>query len=122
MAIELRARPGLAARFAISTVLNSSRFRLPSGLGFAFRWSLVLALPLLLGVKPVKTQAATITFVQVNSAVPQTAQTSVPVIFTKAQTAGDLNVVVVGWETPTATVTSVTDSNGNVYTLAVGPT
>jgi hypothetical protein len=46
----------------------------------------------------------------------------VPVTFTSAQTAGNLNVVVVGWNDTKATVSSVTDSNGNVYTRAVGPT
>ena len=49
-------------------------------------------------------------------------QTTVNVSFTGAQTAGDLNVVVVGWNDSTATVNSVTDSKGNVYTRAVGPT
>ena len=44
------------------------------------------------------------------------------VTYTSAQVAGDLNVVVVGWEHTTATISSVTDSQGNVYTLAVGPT
>ena len=39
-----------------------------------------------------------------------------------AQVAGDLNVIVVGWNDTTATVTGVTDSRGNTYTLAVGPT
>ena len=39
-----------------------------------------------------------------------------------AQTAGDLNVVVVGWNDTTATVQSVKDSGGNNYTLAIGPT
>jgi len=121
MAVRFRAHLGQATRFVFPTVVRSSSFRLPSGLQFAFRWSLVLALAFILGVAPEKTQAATIAFVQVNSAVPQTA-TSVPVTFTKAQTAGDLNVVVIGWSTPTATVSSVTDSKGNVYTLAAGPT
>ena len=36
--------------------------------------------------------------------------------------AGDLNVVVVGWNNSTATVTKVADTSGNTYTLAVGPT
>ena len=63
-----------------------------------------------------------ITFVQGNSATPQTSQASVPVTFTAAQSAGDLNVVAVGWNDTTATVTSVTDKIGNTYTLAVGPT
>ncbi len=39
-----------------------------------------------------------------------------------AQTAGDLNVVVVGWNDNTATVQSVKDSAGNTYSLAIGPT
>jgi IPT/TIG domain/Fibronectin type III domain len=66
--------------------------------------------------------AATITYVQSNSAIPQTPQTSVPVTFTAAQAAGDLSVVVVGWNDSTATVSTVTDKSGNTYTRAVGPT
>src|ERR1700716_1067712 len=68
-------------------------------------------------------QAATPTFVQVNFAVPQsTAVSSVTATFTGAQTAGNLNVVVVGWNDTTAAVTSLTDTAGNVYVRAVGPT
>ena len=48
--------------------------------------------------------------------------TTVTVNYTLAQTAGDLNVVVVGWNDTTASVGSVVDSSGNAYTLAVGPT
>jgi RHS repeat-associated protein len=59
---------------------------------------------------------------RVASATPQTAQDSVAVKYASAQTAGDLNVVVVGWNDTTATVSSVTDTSGNVYTRAVGPT
>ncbi|PYT52610.1 MAG: hypothetical protein DMG43_11240, partial [Acidobacteria bacterium] len=66
--------------------------------------------------------AATLSYVQGNSAVPQTSQTTVNVTFTAAQAAGDLNVVVVGWNDTTATVSSVADKSGNAYTLAVGPT
>jgi hypothetical protein len=58
----------------------------------------------------------------VNSAVPQTPQSSVSVSYTAAQTAGNLDVVVVGWNDSTAVVNAVTDSRGNVYTRAVGPT
>ncbi|HLK32501.1 MAG TPA: IPT/TIG domain-containing protein, partial [Terriglobales bacterium] len=65
---------------------------------------------------------STISFVQVASATPQTATATVSVAFTKAQTAGNLNIVVVGWNDTTSTVSSVTDSLGNAYTLAVGPT
>jgi RHS repeat-associated protein len=39
--------------------------------------------------------------------------------FTNAQKAGDLNVVFVSWYDPTRTVTSVTDTAGNKYSLAV---
>src|ERR1700722_14904848 len=66
--------------------------------------------------------AATITYVQGNSATPQTPQTTVNVTYSAAQVVGDLNVVVVGWNDATATVKSVTDKSGNVYALAVGPT
>ena len=34
----------------------------------------------------------------------------------------NLNVAIVGWNDTTARVSSVTDTKGNVYTLAVGPT
>ena len=44
------------------------------------------------------------------------------VTYTAAQTAGNLNVIAVGWNDSTAVVNSVTDSSGNVYTRAVGPT
>ena len=63
----------------------------------------------------------TISYVQGNYATPQTSQTSVPVKFNSAQTLGDLNVVVVGWNDTTAAVSSVADSSGNTYALAVGP-
>ena len=62
-----------------------------------------------------------IKFVQVNSAVP-TSAAAVTAPYTQAQTAGNLNVVVVGWNDASAQVTSVTDSKGNVYALAIGPT
>src|SRR6266478_3264509 len=65
---------------------------------------------------------ASIAFVQTNYATPQTAVTSVSVPYTLAQLAGDLNVVVVGWNDTTAQVASVTDTKGNAYRLAVGPT
>ena len=39
-----------------------------------------------------------------------------------AQTAGNLNVVAVMWGDTTSAVSSVTDSKGNIYALAVGPT
>jgi hypothetical protein len=46
----------------------------------------------------------------------------VSVPYTAAQTAGNLNLVIVGWNDTNAQISSVTDSEGNPYTLAVGPT
>ena len=66
--------------------------------------------------------ASYISYVQGNYADPQSSPSTVSVTYTAAQTAGNLNVVVVGWNDSTATVSSVTDTAGNVYTLAVGPT
>jgi fibronectin type 3 domain-containing protein len=66
--------------------------------------------------------ASPIAFIQVAYATPQTSQSTVSVTFASAQTAGNLNVVVVGWNDMTAAVSSITDSMGNVYALAVGPT
>ena len=63
-----------------------------------------------------------ISFVQVAAATPQTSTATVSVAYPGAETAGDLNVVVVGWNDTTATVQSVKDSGGNNYTLAIGPT
>src|SRR5256714_3352992 len=68
-------------------------------------------------------QAATPTFVQVNSIVPQsTTISSVVVTFTAAQTAGNLNVIVVGWNDTTASVSTLSDTSGNIYARAIGPT
>ena len=67
------------------------------------------------------TTGGTIKFIQGNYAVPSSA-TTVTVTFTAAQTAGNLNVVVVGWNDTTHTVSSVTDSSSNTYVRAVGPT
>ncbi len=63
-----------------------------------------------------------ITFAQVAAATPQSPTATVSVTYPGAQTAGDLNVVVVGWNDTTSTVQSVTDSGGNNYVLAIGPT
>ena len=63
-----------------------------------------------------------ISYVQGTYSTPQSPQTSVSVTYSSAQTAGNLNVVVVGWNDSNATVTRVADSKGNTYTRAVGPT
>ena len=68
------------------------------------------------------TGAGAISFVQVSAATPQTPSASVSVTYPVAQTAGNLNIVVVGWNDTTSTVTGVNDSNLNPYNLAIGPT
>lgn len=61
------------------------------------------------------------TFIQANSATAATGSSSV-IGYTNPQTAGNLNVVAVMWGDTTSTVTSVTDSLGNTYVRAIGPT
>ena len=91
--------------------------------GNATRWMVLAVIIAACCLHPVAMLAAsTITYVQSAYATPQTPQTTVNVAFTAAQTAGNLNVVVVGWSDSTATVSSVVDSKGNAYALAVGPT
>jgi chitodextrinase len=66
--------------------------------------------------------AATISYAQGASANPAGAVSTVSATFSAAQTAGNLNVVAIGFSSSSLAVQSVTDSNGNTYTLAVGPT
>jgi hypothetical protein len=56
--------------------------------------------------------------VQVNSACPQTSQTTVTVPYQQAQTAGDATVVIIGWNDSTSTISAVTDGAGNTYRVA----
>ena len=49
--------------------------------------------------------------------------TSAGIVYSAAQNAGDLNIVAVGWYPGAGVgVSSMTDSKGNSYALAVGPT
>jgi hypothetical protein len=59
-----------------------------------------------------------IAFVQVQSATPQSPQSTVATTFTQAQSAGNLDVVVIGWNESTGNITSVTDGVGNTYQVA----
>lgn len=65
---------------------------------------------------------AALTYIQGNYSTPQSPLMTVTRPYPKAQYAGDLNVVIVGWNDATTLVRSVTDSYGNLYQLAVGPT
>ncbi|MGH9644012.1 MAG: hypothetical protein ACRD3Q_16515, partial [Terriglobales bacterium] len=88
----------------------------------AFVVRFVLGLFLVLGVFSSTGWAQTIAFVQVSSAVPSSPESSASATYVGAQTAGDTNVVAIGWNDSSSSVTSVTDTNGNTYTAAVGPT
>ena len=82
----------------------------------------LLVSALWLGIASSAAQAQTIQFRQVNYATPQTPQTTVAVTYTAAQTAGGLNVVVVGWNDSAASIVSVADTRGNTYSPAAAPT
>jgi hypothetical protein len=58
-------------------------------------------------------------YVQGNYACPQTDQSQVTVTYTNTQTAGNVNILAIGWNDVTANLTSVTDSAGNTYQAAV---
>jgi hypothetical protein len=50
---------------------------------------------------------------------PQTNQSTVTVSYASAQSAGNTNILAIGWNNATSNITSVTDSAGNTYQLAV---
>ena len=64
-------------------------------------------------------QSSIPTFIQVNAATPQTDQNTVSIPYLQAQGAGNLNVIAVGWNDSASNITSISDSNGNIYELAV---
>ena len=101
--------------------MRRSLFQCTNAPGKCSRVALLICVAAFCCMNPTILQAAP-TFVQVASATPQTATATVTVSYTAAETAGDLNVVVVGWNDTTATVQSVKDSLGNTYSLAIGPT
>ena len=106
---------------SVSPIVGKPSLLFDRSNGFPRR-ALLIALAFVISYALAAQAQAAVTFIQQNYATPQSAKSTVPVTFTSAQTAGNLNVVVVGWNDTTAAVSSVTDSKGNVYTLAVGPT
>ena len=58
-------------------------------------------------------------FVQQNYSTPQSPQSPVSVTYTGDQTAGNTNILAIGWNDTTASITSVGDSAGNVYQQAI---
>ena len=85
---------------------------------FAALTSVPRVFPFLTGMLLVPALALGQTFVQVNSNTTAVNATSVSVAYTTAEIAGDLNVVVVGWNDTSSSVVSVVDDNGNIYALA----
>lgn len=128
--IERCQGPGCTAfaQIATTTTTTYADAGLSSNTSYSYRTRATDAAGNLSGYSNISTAttnqstASPIAFVQLAYATPQSAQLTVPVTFTSTQTSGNLNVVVVGWNDTTAAVSSVTDSIGNVYTLAVGPT
>jgi hypothetical protein len=64
---------------------------------------------------------APVKYVQRAYQAPQSPQTTVSVSYAAAQTAGDLSVVIVGWNDGVNSVSSVADSMRNTYKQASGP-
>jgi chitodextrinase len=58
-------------------------------------------------------------FVQQNYATPQSPQSLVSATYAGAQTAGNTNIIAVGWNDTTSSITSLIDTAGNVYQLAL---
>ncbi len=80
-----------------------------------------LVLYLTLAIGELAAASTTISFVQVADATPQSHVSNVSVSYPRAQNAGDLNMIIVGWNDSSTSVRSVSDSLGNTYQLAVGP-
>jgi hypothetical protein len=60
--------------------------------------------------------------VQIKVNEPQSNTSSVAAAFTSNQTAGNTNVVIIGWTDATTNITSVADSAGNTYQVAAAVT
>ena len=58
-------------------------------------------------------------FVGQNYATPQASQSLVVVAYPSAQTAGNANILAIGWNDTVASISAVSDSAGNVYQAAV---
>ena len=58
-------------------------------------------------------------FVQQNYATPQTPQSQVSVAYSSAQTASNANILAIGWNDETASISTLSDSAGNAYRIAV---
>ena len=66
--------------------------------------------------------AGKVAYVQIATATPPGFVQSASANFPRSQSAGDLNVIVVGWGDSTDSLMQVSDTAGNAYDLAIGPT
>ncbi len=94
------------------SVIHAGRFLL-------IALTFLLVAPVVIGQHRHGNGSAGQAFVQQNSATPQTTENSVTVTYSAAQTAGDTNIVAIGWNSASSSVSSVTDSEGNSYQAAV---
>jgi len=58
-------------------------------------------------------------FVQQSFSTPQTPQSQISAAYSSAQTAGNVNIVAVGWNDTNASIVSIGDSAGNIYRTAI---
>lgn len=58
-------------------------------------------------------------FVQQNFSTPQAPQSQVSIAYSNAQTAGNANIVAVGWNDTSASIIAISDSAGNTYQTAI---
>ncbi len=93
--------PGLPAGTADVTVINPDGGTITASDAFTYA----------LGSGPIN-------YIQSATTATGSALTTVPVTMSKVQTAGNLNVVIIGWNDTTTTVSSVTDTEGNTYAIA----
>ena len=96
--------PGLPVGPADVTVTNPDTGTITSAGGFTYT----------LGTGPIN-------YIQRGDAVTNLPSTTIPVLMPNQQTAGNLNVVIIGWADTSATVSSVTDTEGNNYVAALAP-
>lgn len=71
---------------------------------------------------PVGHVEAAIAYVQSNVATQSSSGTTLSASFNAAQSAGNFNVLIIAWSSSTTQAPSISDTNGNTYTLVVGPT
>jgi hypothetical protein len=93
-------------------------YNAPTPLGSAAGWLMQVA-AFRTGPPPTSGGGGKPTLVQQHYDCPQSPQTQVAVTYTNAQTAGNLNILAIGWNDVTANITNVTDSAGNNYQMAV---